>query len=80
MLSMKILEFSALIWLGSLVSVCLGALTWLGGGTILMPFLTLAFKVDMRDAIGSSLISVIATSSGAAPVYVAEKLDGPVPK
>jgi uncharacterized membrane protein YfcA len=45
-----------------------------------MPFLTLAFKVDMRDAIGSSLISVIATSSGAAPVYVAEKLDGPVPK
>jgi uncharacterized protein len=72
MLSMNILEFSALIWLGSLVAGLLGALTGLGGGALLVPFLTLAFDVDMRYAIGASLISVIATSSGAAAAYVKE--------
>jgi uncharacterized membrane protein YfcA len=66
MFAMHILEFSALIWLGSLLAGLLGALTGLGGGALLVPFLTLAFKVDMRYAIGASLISVIATSSGAA--------------
>jgi uncharacterized membrane protein YfcA len=69
---MHSLEFSALIWLGSLTSGFLGALTGLGGGAILVPLLTLAFSVDMRDAIGASLISVIATSSGAAAAYVKE--------
>jgi uncharacterized membrane protein YfcA len=72
MLSMNILEFSALIWLGSLLAGLLGALTGLGGGALLVPFLTLAFKVDLRYAIGASLISVIATSSGAAAAYVKE--------
>jgi uncharacterized protein len=72
MLSMNILEFSALIWLGSLAAGLLGALTGLGGGALLVPFLTLAFNVDMRYAIGASLISVIATSSGAAAAYVKE--------
>jgi uncharacterized membrane protein YfcA len=66
MLSMHILEFSALMWLGSLVAGLLGALTGLGGGALLVPFLTLAFNMDMRYAIGASLISVIATSSDAA--------------
>lgn len=37
-----------------------------------MPFLTLGFHVDIRYAIGVSLISVIATSSGAAAAYVRE--------
>jgi uncharacterized protein len=69
---MNILEFSALIWLGSLAAGLLGALTGLGGGALLVPFLTLAFNVDMRYAIGASLISVIATSSGAAAAYVKE--------
>jgi uncharacterized membrane protein YfcA len=50
----------------------LGALTGLGGGVVLIPLLTLAFHVDMRYAIGASLISVIATSSGAAAAYVRE--------
>jgi uncharacterized membrane protein YfcA len=72
MFSMNILEFSALIWLGSLVSGFLGALTGLGRGALLVPFLTLAFKVDIRYAIGASLISVIATSSEAAAAYVQE--------
>jgi uncharacterized membrane protein YfcA len=50
----------------------LGALTGLGGGVVLVPLLTLVFHVDIRYAIGASLISVIATSSGAAAAYVRE--------
>jgi uncharacterized membrane protein YfcA len=72
MFSVNILEFSTLIWLGSLATGFFGALTGLGGGALLVPFLTLAFKVDIRYAIGASFISVIATSSGAAAAYVKE--------
>lgn len=50
----------------------LGALTGLGGGVVLVPLLTVVFHVDIRYAIGASLISVIATSSGAASAYVRE--------
>ena len=56
----------------SLVAGLLGALTGLGGGVVIVPFLTLALGVDIRYAIGASLISVIATSSGAASAYVKE--------
>jgi uncharacterized protein len=72
MFSVNVLEFSTLIWLGSLATGFLGALIGLGGGALLVPFLTLAFKVDIRYAIGASLISVIATSSGAAAACVKE--------
>jgi uncharacterized protein len=72
MFSVNILKFSTLIWLGSLAAGLLGALTGLGGGALLVPFLTLAFNVDMRYAIGASFISVIATSLGAAAAYVKE--------
>ena len=50
----------------------LGALTGLGGGVVLVPLLTLIFHVDIRYAVGASLVSVIATSSGAASAYVRE--------
>src|SRR5580765_6712763 len=69
---MNILEFTALVFIGSLVAGLLGALTGLGGGVVLVPLLTLFFKVDIRYAIGASLVSVIATSSGAAAAYVKE--------
>jgi uncharacterized protein len=69
---MNILEFTALVWLGSLVAGLLGSLTGLGGGVVLVPLLTVLFKVDIRYAIGASLVSVIATSSGAAAAYVKE--------
>ncbi len=55
-----------------MVAGLLGALTGLGGGVVLVPVLTLLFKIDIRYAIGASLISVIATSSGAAAAYVRE--------
>jgi uncharacterized membrane protein YfcA len=69
---MPLLTFTSLVFLGSFVAGWLGALTGLGGGVVLIPLLTLVFHVDMRYAIGASLISVIATSSGAAAAYVRE--------
>ena len=50
----------------------LGSLTGLGGGIVIIPLLTIALGVDIRYAIGASLVSVIATSSGAAAAYVRE--------
>jgi len=68
--SMNVLEFSTLVWLGSVAAGFLGALTGLGGGIVVIPMLTLLFGVDIRYAAGAALISVIATSSGAASAYV----------
>ena len=39
---------------------------------VITPVLTLLFRVDLRYAIGATLVSVIATSSGAAAAYVRE--------
>ena len=67
---MNTLELTAWIALGSLLAGFLGALTGLGGGVVIVPMLTLLFGVDLRYAIGAALVSVIATSSGAAAAYV----------
>ena len=67
---MNTLELTGLIALGSLLAGFLGALTGLGGGVVIVPMLTLLFGVDIRYAIGAALVSVIATSSGAAAAYV----------
>lgn len=48
----------------------LGSLLGLGGGIIVIPVLTAGFGYDIRPVIGASLISVVATSSGAASAYV----------
>jgi uncharacterized membrane protein YfcA len=69
---MNVLEFTFLVWTGSLIAGFLGALTGLGGGVVLVPLLTIFFHVDLRYAIGASLVSVIATSSGSAAAYVKE--------
>ncbi len=52
----------------------LGALLGLGGGFIVVPALTLFFGVNIRLAIGASIVAVIATSSGAAAAYVRDHL------
>ncbi len=69
---MSVLLFTALVGFGSLLAGFLGALTGLGGGVVIIPMLTLIFHVDIKYAIGASLVSVIATSSGAAAAYVRE--------
>src|SRR6202789_4391138 len=71
---MSVLVFSSLLFFTSILAGLLGALTGLGGGVVIVPVLALLFKVDIRYAIGASLVSVIATSSGAAVAYVREGL------
>ena len=69
---MSAAEFSLWIFLSSILAGLLGALTGLGGGVVIVPVLTLLFHIDIHYAIGASLVSVIATSSGAAAAYVRE--------
>jgi uncharacterized protein len=69
---MTILTFTLAIFGTSILAGLLGALTGLGGGVVVVPVLALLFHVDLRYAIGASLVSVIATSSGAAAAYVRE--------
>jgi hypothetical protein len=71
---MTALEFSLVVCALSALAGFLGALTGLGGGVVVVPALTLALGVDIKYAIGASLVSVIATSSGAAAAYVREGL------
>lgn len=63
---------TVLIFVCALVAGLLGSLTGLGGGVIIVPVLAILFHVNIRYAVGASLVSVIATSSGAAAAYVKE--------
>jgi uncharacterized protein len=69
---MNILEFSLSLFLVSLSAGVLGSLTGLGGGVVLVPVLVLLFHVNIHYAMGASLVSVIATSSGAAAAFIRE--------
>jgi len=69
---MTVAEFTPIVFGAALLAGFLGSLTGLGGGVIITPVLTLFLHVDLRYAIGASLVSVIATSSGAAAAYVRE--------
>jgi uncharacterized membrane protein YfcA len=60
-----------------MIAVCagfLGSILGLGGGIIVTPVLTLLFGLDIRYAIGASIVSVIATSSGAAVAYIRDRI------
>jgi len=69
---MSVIEFTIIILIGSYTAGLLGSLTGLGGGVVIIPLLTLLLNVDIHYAIGASLVSVIATSSGSAAAYVKE--------
>lgn len=69
---MTVLVFTIIVLFGAFLAGLLGSLTGLGGGVIIIPLLTLGLGVDLHYAIGASIISVIATSSGAAAAYVKE--------
>ena len=69
---MSVIIFTIIILIGSYFAGLLGSLTGLGGGVVIIPLLTLVLKVDIHYAIGASLVSVIATSSGSAAAYVKE--------
>jgi uncharacterized membrane protein YfcA len=69
---MSLLLLTTLVMLGSFAAGLIGALTGLGGGVVVVPLLTIGFGVDIRYAAGASLVSVIATSSGAAAAFLRE--------
>src|SRR3569833_4493244 len=69
---MSVIIFTVIVLLGAYLAGLLGSLTGLGGGFIVIPLLTLVLHVNIHYAIGASLVSVIATSSGAAAAYVKE--------
>jgi len=71
---MIIAEFTALVLCAAFAAGFLGSLTGLGGGVVVTPVLTLFLGVDLRYAIGATLIAVIATSSGAAAACVRDGL------
>ncbi len=69
---MSVLIFTLIILVGSCFAGLVGSLTGLGGGFIIIPLLTIILRVDIHYAIGASLVSIIATSSGSAAAYVKE--------
>jgi len=69
---MSILLLTVIILIGAYFAGLLGSLTGLGGGFVIIPLLTLGLHVNIHYAIGASLVSVIATSSGSAAAYVKE--------
>ncbi|QEM05747.1 sulfite exporter TauE/SafE family protein [Mucilaginibacter rubeus] len=69
---MSVTVLTLIILVGSYLAGLLGSLTGLGGGVVIIPLLTILLGVDIQYAIGASLISVIATSSGSAAAYVKE--------
>ncbi|MDG7012071.1 MAG: sulfite exporter TauE/SafE family protein [Nitrososphaerota archaeon] len=62
------------IFLASIVAGVIGSLVGLGGGVVVIPMLTIGLGVNIHYAIGASIVSVIATSSGAAATYVKDKM------
>jgi uncharacterized membrane protein YfcA len=62
------------ILLASAVAGLIGALAGVGGGILVIPALTIGFGVDIHLAVGASIVSVIATSSGAASAYVRDRM------
>lgn len=68
------LGFDILAFLISLGAGLLGSILGIGGGIIIVPALTLLFGIDIRYAIGASIVAVVATSSGAAAAYLRERI------
>lgn len=66
--------FFALIFLASVFAGLVGSLVGLGGGVFVVPLLTGLFGVPFGAAAGASIVSVIATSSGAAAAYVRDRI------
>jgi hypothetical protein len=61
------------LFLVSILAGLIGSMTGMGGGVVLIPALTW-LGMDIREAIAASIVSVIATSSGAAAAYVRDRI------
>lgn len=71
---MLAIEFLLILLLSSILAGAIGSILGLGGGVIVIPVLTIGLGVDIHLAIGASIVSIIATSSGAAATYVKDKM------
>ncbi|HEV2120808.1 MAG TPA: sulfite exporter TauE/SafE family protein [Candidatus Bathyarchaeia archaeon] len=71
---MIVLEFFLILLVVSIAAGALGSIVGIGGGLIVIPILTLFLGVDIHYAIGASIVSIIATSSGAAATYVKDRI------
>ncbi|HUN03654.1 MAG TPA: TSUP family transporter, partial [Niabella sp.] len=67
---MSVLLFTLILLGGAITAGLVGSLTGLGGGVIIIPLLTIVLGIDIHYAIGTALVSVIATSTGSAAAYV----------
>lgn len=67
-------QFFLALGAASFAAGTFGSMLGLGGGVILVPVMTLVLGIDIRYAIGASIVSVIATSSGAAATYVRDRI------
>lgn len=68
------LLFFLLVFTASIAAGLIGSLVGLGGGVFVVPLLTLVFGLPLHEAIGASIISVIATSSGAAAAFLRDRI------
>jgi uncharacterized membrane protein YfcA len=66
-------EFGAILAGGVAIGV-LGAMLGIGGGALMVPYLTIAFGVPIHIAIAASIVAVIATSSAASAVYLGNRI------
>jgi uncharacterized membrane protein YfcA len=71
---MIVLEFLTILILISVFAGVFGSIVGLGGGVVVIPALTLLLGVNIHFAIGASIVSIIGTSSGAASVYVKDRM------
>ncbi len=71
---MSAFTFLAEVFGASIAGGVLGSIAGIGGGVIIVPVLTVFLGMDIRYAIGASIVSVIATSSGAGAVYVRDRI------
>lgn len=66
--------FVAVVFVASFAAGLVGSMVGLGGGVLIVPLLTIGFGLDIRFAIGASIVSVIATSSGAGAALLLDRL------
>ncbi len=69
----------SLLWLSKVAGALLaggvvGSISGLGGGVVIVPVLTIFLGIPIQEAIGASIISVIAVSSGAGSVYLRDRI------
>lgn len=66
-------EFVAILGAGLVIGL-LGAMVGIGGGTLMVAFLTVALQLPIHTAIAASIVAVIATSCAAAAVYLGNRI------